>query len=155
MFLRTYLDGVDDPPQQFRKHPLQERIRHIPRAGPVSPGCAKVLVASERIAAALKGAGHDFAPDYAGADVVMVNTCGFLDSSRAESFAPNTEALAQNGQVIVTGRMGPATRAAIVKFLPAHNMPPTGKMKPSVPAPLPPCTRYRITEGVFGKDANM
>ncbi len=85
-----------------------------PRVGMVSLGCAKALVDSERIASALKREGYDFAPDYAGADVVIVNTCGFLDSARAESLAAISEALAENGRVIVTGCMG-ADEAALAE----------------------------------------
>ncbi len=91
---------------------MNETVRHAPRVGLVSLGCAKALVDSERIATALKRAGYDFAPDYAGADVVIVNTCGFLDSARAESLAAISEALAENGKVIVTGCMG-ADEAAL------------------------------------------
>ena len=82
-----------------------------PRIGIVSLGCAKALVDTERIISLLRAQGYDFAPDYAGADAVIVNTCGFLDSARAESLAVIAEALAENGKVIVTGCLGAAPEA--------------------------------------------
>jgi ribosomal protein S12 methylthiotransferase len=72
----------------------------------VSLGCPKALVDSERILSQLRAEGYETAPDYAGADVVVVNTCGFLDSAREESLAAIGEALAENGRVIVTGCLG-------------------------------------------------
>ncbi len=77
-----------------------------PNVGFVSLGCAKALVDSERIITRLKMEGYGIAPDYAGADVVVVNTCGFLDSARAESLDAIGEAMAKNGRVIVTGCFG-------------------------------------------------
>ncbi len=77
-----------------------------PRAGIVSLGCPKALVDSERIVTRLRAEGYELSPDYAGADMVIVNTCGFLDSARAESLAAIGEALRENGKVIVTGCMG-------------------------------------------------
>ena len=72
----------------------------------VSLGCPKALVDSERILTRLAAEGYAVSPDYAGAGVVIVNTCGFLDSARAESLAAIGEALAENGRVIVTGCLG-------------------------------------------------
>jgi ribosomal protein S12 methylthiotransferase len=77
-----------------------------PRVGVVSLGCPKALVDSERILTQLRSDGYALSGDYAGADVVIVNTCGFLDSARAESLEAIGEALAENGRVIVTGCMG-------------------------------------------------
>jgi ribosomal protein S12 methylthiotransferase len=77
-----------------------------PRIGFVSLGCPKALVDSERILSRLRTEGYETAPDYSGADVVVVNTCGFLDSARAESLDAIGEALAKNGKVIVTGCLG-------------------------------------------------
>jgi ribosomal protein S12 methylthiotransferase len=77
-----------------------------PKVGFVSLGCPKALVDSERILSQLKAEGYETAADYAGADVVVVNTCGFLDSARAESLDAIGEALAENGRVIVTGCLG-------------------------------------------------
>jgi ribosomal protein S12 methylthiotransferase len=77
-----------------------------PRVGLVSLGCPKALVDSERIITKLRSDGYDMSPDYAGADVVLVNTCGFLDSAKAESLEAIGEAIAENGRVVVTGCMG-------------------------------------------------
>ena len=77
-----------------------------PRVGMVSLGCPKNLVDSERILSKLRADGYDMSPDYAGADVVLVNTCGFLDSAKEESLEAIGEAIAENGRVIVTGCMG-------------------------------------------------
>jgi ribosomal protein S12 methylthiotransferase len=77
-----------------------------PKVGFVSLGCPKALVDSERILTKLRAEGYQVAPDYAGADVVVVNTCGFLDSAKAESLEAIGEAMAENGRVIVTGCMG-------------------------------------------------
>jgi ribosomal protein S12 methylthiotransferase len=77
-----------------------------PKVGMVSLGCPKNLVDSERILTKLRSDGYQMSPDYAGADVVLVNTCGFLDSAKEESLAAIGEAIAENGRVIVTGCMG-------------------------------------------------
>jgi ribosomal protein S12 methylthiotransferase len=77
-----------------------------PRIGIVSLGCPKALVDSERILTRLRAEGYDLSPTYDGADAVIVNTCGFLDSAKAESLEAIGEALAENGKVIVTGCMG-------------------------------------------------
>jgi len=77
-----------------------------PRVGLVSLGCPKNLVDSERIMTKLRADGYDMSPDYAGADVVLVNTCGFLDSAKEESLEAIGEAIAENGRVVVTGCMG-------------------------------------------------
>jgi ribosomal protein S12 methylthiotransferase len=77
-----------------------------PKVGFVSLGCPKALVDSERILTQLRTEGYDIVPDYDGADVVVVNTCGFIDSAKAESLDAIGEALAENGRVIVTGCLG-------------------------------------------------
>jgi ribosomal protein S12 methylthiotransferase len=77
-----------------------------PKVGMVSLGCPKALVDSERILTKLRADGYGLSPDYAGADVVLVNTCGFLDSAKEESLEAIGEAMAANGRVIVTGCMG-------------------------------------------------
>src|SRR3569833_2263632 len=77
-----------------------------PRGGLVSLGCPKALVDSERIMTKLRAEGYDMSPDYAGADVVLVNTCGFLDSAKEESLEAIGEAIVKNGRVVVTGCMG-------------------------------------------------
>ena len=77
-----------------------------PTVGIVSLGCPKALVDSERILTKLRAQGYAISPDYDGADVVIVNTCGFLDSAKQESLEAIGEAMAENGRVIVTGCMG-------------------------------------------------
>ena len=77
-----------------------------PKVGMVSLGCPKALVDSERILTSLRSEGYEISPDYQGADIVLVNTCGFLESAQEESLAAIGEALAENGRVIVTGCMG-------------------------------------------------
>lgn len=76
------------------------------RIGFVSLGCPKALVDSERILTQLRLDGYEISPSYEGADVVVVNTCGFIDSARAESLDAIGEAINKNGKVIVTGCMG-------------------------------------------------
>ena len=78
-----------------------------PRIGFVSLGCPKALVDSERILTQLRSEGYDIAADYDGADVVVVNTCGFIDSAKQESLSAIKEAMVANGKVIVTGCLGP------------------------------------------------
>src|SRR5215475_5987935 len=78
----------------------------VPTVGLVSLGCPKALVDSERILTQLRSEGYQLSPDYEGADVVIVNTCGFLDSAKQESLETIGEALNENGRVIVTGCMG-------------------------------------------------
>jgi ribosomal protein S12 methylthiotransferase len=72
----------------------------------VSLGCPKALVDSERIITRLRAEGYELSRDHAGADLAIVNTCGFLDSAQAESLAAIGSAMAENGKVIVTGCMG-------------------------------------------------
>lgn len=76
------------------------------RIGFVSLGCPKALVDSERILTQLRLDGYEISPSYEGADVVVVNTCGFIDNARAESLDAIGEAINKNGKVIVTGCMG-------------------------------------------------
>src|ERR1700739_2304277 len=77
-----------------------------PKVSFVSLGCPKALGDSERIVTRLRAEGYELARQHAGADVVVVNTCGFLDSAQAESLAAIGKALAENGKVVVTGCMG-------------------------------------------------
>jgi ribosomal protein S12 methylthiotransferase len=79
---------------------------HVPKVGIVSLGCPKALVDSERIITRLRAEGYAISADYSGADLVLVNTCGFLDSAREESLDAIGEAIEQNGKVIVTGCLG-------------------------------------------------
>jgi ribosomal protein S12 methylthiotransferase len=87
-----------------------------PRVGLVSLGCPKNLVDSERIMTKLRAEGYQMSPDYAGADVVLVNTCGFLDSAKEESLEAIGEAIAENGRVVVTGCMGKEAEAIRERF---------------------------------------
>ena len=77
-----------------------------PTIGMVSLGCPKALVDSERILTRLRAEGYAISPDYTGAEAVIVNTRGFLDSAKAESLDAIGEALIENGKVIVTGCLG-------------------------------------------------
>ena len=81
-------------------------MTHAPKISFVSLGCPKALVDSERIITQLRAEGYELTKSHAGADAVIVNTCGFLDSAKAESLAAIGEALKENGKVIVTGCMG-------------------------------------------------
>ncbi|MBU3076331.1 30S ribosomal protein S12 methylthiotransferase RimO [Sphingomonas quercus] len=87
-----------------------------PKVGMVSLGCPKNLVDSERILTKLRSDGYAMSPDYAGADVVLVNTCGFLDSAKEESLEAIGEAIAENGRVIVTGCMGQEAETIRARF---------------------------------------
>jgi ribosomal protein S12 methylthiotransferase len=87
-----------------------------PKIGMVSLGCPKALVDSERILTKLRADGYGLSPDYAGADVVLVNTCGFLDSAKEESLEAIGEALAENGRVIVTGCLGQEAEMIRARF---------------------------------------
>src|SRR3569623_2781471 len=77
-----------------------------PKVGFVSLGCPKALVDSEQILTQLRAEGYAISPSYEDADLVVVNTCGFIDAAVEESLDPIGEALAENGKVIVTGCLG-------------------------------------------------
>lgn len=81
-------------------------LRAPPRIGFVSLGCPKALVDSERILTQLRTDGYEVSPTYEDAELVVVNTCGFIDSAVAESLDAIGEALAENGRVVVTGCLG-------------------------------------------------
>jgi len=81
-------------------------MTQAPKIGLVSLGCPKALVDSERIMTTLRSQGYAFSRDYEGADIVLVNTCGFLDSAKKESLEAIGEAVGANGRVIVTGCLG-------------------------------------------------
>jgi len=97
---------ADLRPDLARAQVGEARRAGQPTIGMVSLGCPKALVDSERILTRLRAEGYGVSPDYAGADAVIVNTCGFLDSAKAESLEAIGEALAENGRVIVTGCLG-------------------------------------------------
>ena len=96
------------------KSPTAPKIRRAaakakasaPKVGFVSLGCPKALVDSERIITRLRSEGYELVREYKGADVVVVNTCGFLNSAKQESLDAIGEAMAANGRVIVTGCFG-------------------------------------------------
>src|SRR6266508_813647 len=87
----------------------------MPRVGFVSLGCPKALVDSEQIVTQLRAEGYAIAPSYEGADLVVVNTCGFIDAAVEESIDAIGEALAENGKVIVTGCLGAKDGGAFVE----------------------------------------
>jgi ribosomal protein S12 methylthiotransferase len=87
-----------------------------PKVSFVSLGCPKALVDSERIITRLRAEGYELARQHAGADLVLVNTCGFLDSAKAESLAAIGQALNENGKVIVTGCMGAEPEAITARY---------------------------------------
>jgi ribosomal protein S12 methylthiotransferase len=86
--------------------PVFDKDRLAPKVSFVSLGCPKALVDSERIVTRLRAEGYELAREHAGSDLVIVNTCGFLDSAKAESLSAIGQALRENGKVIVTGCMG-------------------------------------------------
>ncbi|MDT2021741.1 30S ribosomal protein S12 methylthiotransferase RimO [Methylocella sp. CPCC 101449] len=90
--------------------------RPAPKISFVSLGCPKALVDSERIITRLRAEGYELTKSHAGADAVIVNTCGFLDSAKAESLEAIGAALAENGKVIVTGCMGAEPEAISNRF---------------------------------------
>jgi ribosomal protein S12 methylthiotransferase len=113
-----------------------------PRVGFVSLGCPKALVDSEEILTRLRAEGYAIAPSYEGADLVVVNTCGFIDAAVAESLDAIGEALAENGKVIVTGCLGAKgggdfVRAAHPKVLAVTGPHAAGEVLDSVHAHLP------------------
>jgi ribosomal protein S12 methylthiotransferase len=91
------------PVKSSAKIPLMQAARKV---GFVSLGCPKALVDSERILTQLRAEGYETVPTYDAADVVVVNTCGFIDSAVTESLDAIGEAMAENGKVIVTGCLG-------------------------------------------------
>ena len=93
-------------PDQAKVSLKSEKSSEQPNIGMVSLGCPKALVDSERILTRLRAEGYGISPDYTGADAVIVNTCGFLDSAKAESLEAIGEAIDENGRVIVTGCLG-------------------------------------------------
>src|SRR6266705_1236201 len=95
--------------------PLHAASPREPRVGFVSLGCPKALVDSEQILTQLRAEGYAISPSYEGADLVVVNTCGFIDAAVEESLSAIGEALAQNGKVIVTGCLGAKQGGAFVR----------------------------------------
>jgi len=91
------------------------RKKAPPKVGFVSLGCPKALVDSERILTQLRAEGYETSPSYDAADVVVVNTCGFIDSAVAESLEAIGEAMAENGKVIVTGCLGKGPKSHVIR----------------------------------------
>ena len=91
------------------------RRRKTPKVGFVSLGCPKALVDSERILTQLRAEGYETVPSYDKADVVVVNTCGFIDSAVEESLDAIGEAMAENGRVIVTGCLGAGPKSHVIR----------------------------------------
>ncbi len=87
------------------------KVTPQPKMGLVSLGCPKTFVDSERILTELRTEGYDVVPSYDDADMVIVNTCGFIDSAVQESLEAIGEALNENGKVIVTGCLGAKERS--------------------------------------------
>jgi ribosomal protein S12 methylthiotransferase len=120
---------------------LQTTLTRNPRVGFVSLGCPKALVDSERILTQLRVEGYDIVQTYDAADVVVVNTCGFIDSAVAESLDAIGEAIAENGKVIVTGCLGKRAdviRAAHPGVLSISGPQDYGSVMTAVHAALPP-----------------
>ncbi len=103
---RSAADAKSKPGAARGAETASRGARPNPRIGLVSLGCPKALVDSERILTRLRAEGYEIAPSYERADLVLVNTCGFIDSARAESLDAIGEALAENGRVVVTGCLG-------------------------------------------------
>src|SRR5450631_4917555 len=94
---------------------MKSKAVATPRIGFVSLGCPKALVDSEQILTQLRAEGYLISPSYQGSDLVVVNTCGFIDAAVAESLDAIGEALAENGKVIVTGCLGAKDGGAFVR----------------------------------------
>src|SRR6266851_1994750 len=125
---------------QIRPRPLAAAAS--PKVGLVSLGCPKALVDSEQILTRLKAEGYAIAPTYQNADLVVVNTCGFIDAAVEESLSAIGEALAENGKVIVTGCLGAKhggafVRAAHPKVLAVTGPHAAGEVMDAVHAHLP------------------
>src|SRR3954467_6738977 len=99
------MSKVISKPAPVLRSPRAQKARE-PRVGFVSLGCPKALVDSEQILTQLRAEGYAISPSYEGADLVVVNTCGFIDAAVAESLDAIGEALDENGKVIVTGCLG-------------------------------------------------
>src|SRR5437867_3565548 len=103
------------PMTQYASSKPRQRAAAMPRVGFVSLGCPKALVDSEQILTRLRAEGYAIAPTYDGADLVVVNTCGFIDAAVEESLDAIGEALAENGKVIVTGCLGARNGGEFIK----------------------------------------
>jgi len=121
--------------------PVRARKAKPPTVGFVSLGCPKATVDAEHILTRMRAEGYEISPTYAGADLVVVNTCGFIDAAVAESLDAIGEALAENGKVIVTGCLGAKgdiVRATHPKVLAVTGPHATQEVMDAVHAHLPP-----------------
>lgn len=135
--------------------PSQVPLEEAPRIGFVSLGCPKATVDSERILTQLRAEGYQTQPSYADADLVIVNTCGFIDAAVDESLEAIGEALAENGRVVVTGCLG--ARAELVRQTHPEVLAVTGPhaldevmaaVHAHLPAPRDPFTSLLPPQGV-------
>jgi ribosomal protein S12 methylthiotransferase len=110
-------ERLSEPSQALPTRPRKaaRSETRVPRVGFVSLGCPKALVDSEQIVTQLRAEGYAISPTYDGADLVVVNTCGFIDAAVAESVGAIGEALNENGKVIVTGCLGAKDGGAFVR----------------------------------------
>ena len=112
-----------------------------PKISFVSLGCPKALVDSERIITSLRSEGYELSKSHAGSDLVIVNTCGFLDSAKAESLEAIGTAMAENGKVIVTGCMGAEPEQIRDRFPTCSRSPGRRPMRASSRPSTRPCRR--------------
>lgn len=142
---------VSQAPQRALSEDHGLGLNQSPRVGFVSLGCPKALVDSERILTRLRAEGYEIAPDYGSADVVVINTCGFIEQAIEESLEAIDEALVENGRVIVTGCLGkdaeriqtrfpgvlgvsgPAAYDTVLDTVHKHLSPPTGAFESLIP----------------------
>eukprot|EP01036_Dinobryon_divergens_P014241 gene14241-19228_t len=116
--MRRLMDEAvpDHRKQRLSETPAPAPHRTPPKVSFVSLGCPKALVDSERIITRLRAEGYELTKTHAGADVVIVNTCGFLDSAKQESLEAIGTAMNENGKVIVTGCMGAEPEEITAKY---------------------------------------
>jgi ribosomal protein S12 methylthiotransferase len=112
----AYSSSAVPTPRAAQKTRPKPASQTAPAVSFVSLGCPKALVDSERIITRLRAEGYELSREHKGADLVIVNTCGFLDSAQAESLDAIGQALAENGKVIVTGCMGAEPEKITAKF---------------------------------------
>src|SRR5439155_2287410 len=110
--------AYSSPVSPMARRATKARATSSPKVGFVSLGCPKALVDSERILTQLRAEGYATSPSYDDADLVIVNTCGFIDSAVEESLDAIGEALAENGKVVVTGCLG-AKEGVVAKVHPS------------------------------------
>jgi len=102
----THYSAINEVLPRCYHRPMSIEFSSSPKVGLISLGCPKALVDSERIVTRLRAEGYLLSPDYRGADLVVINTCGFINAAVEESLETIGEALAENGRVVVTGCLG-------------------------------------------------